>query len=253
MAFLLSSLLFVPVNIVIAGTGAAFGPLLGPAYALAGSLLAAAVTFAIGRALGRDWVRRLATRRVMAFNRRLNRHGLLAMTVLRLFPVAPFTVVNLIAGASDIRARDYMLGSLIGMSPGIILMTLFGDRLGAWLRQPERRQPRRGRRHRGAGRGAGLGAEALVQAPDEVVSASIRVASYNVHGCRGRDGRRDVARIARVLREIDADVVGSAGGRIPPWPKRRRSGASVSPRRSAWHASRGRCCSPSAAGTATRC
>ena len=136
LAFLLSSLLFVPVNVVIAGTGAAFGPLLGPAYALAGSLLAAAAVFAVGRVLGRDWVRRLATRRVTAFNRRLKRHGLLAMTVLRLFPVAPFTVVNLIAGASAIRARDYMLGSLIGMSPGIVLMTLFGDRLGAWLRQP---------------------------------------------------------------------------------------------------------------------
>jgi endonuclease/exonuclease/phosphatase family metal-dependent hydrolase len=40
------------------------------------------------------------------------------------------------------------------------------------------------------------------------VSGSIRVASYNVHGCRGRDGRRDVARIARVLDEIGADVVG---------------------------------------------
>jgi phosphatidylserine/phosphatidylglycerophosphate/cardiolipin synthase-like enzyme/uncharacterized membrane protein YdjX (TVP38/TMEM64 family) len=136
-AFLLSSLLFVPVNLVIAGTGALFGPLLGPAYALAGSLLAAAATFAIGRVLGRDWVRRLASRRVTALNRRLNRHGLVAMAVLRLFPIAPFTVVNLIAGSSEIRARDYMLGSLIGMSPGIVLMTLFGDRLGAWLRHPD--------------------------------------------------------------------------------------------------------------------
>jgi phospholipase D1/2 len=136
LAFLLSSLLFIPVNIVIAGTGAVFGPLLGPAYALAGSLLAAAAVFAVGRVLGRNWVRQLATRRVTAFNRRLQRHGLLAMTVLRLFPIAPFTVVNLIAGASAIRTRDYMLGSLIGMSPGVVLMTLFGDRLGAWLRQP---------------------------------------------------------------------------------------------------------------------
>jgi endonuclease/exonuclease/phosphatase family metal-dependent hydrolase len=40
------------------------------------------------------------------------------------------------------------------------------------------------------------------------VSPSIRVASYNVHGCRGRGGRRDVGRIARVLGEIHADVVG---------------------------------------------
>ena len=136
LAFLLSSLLFIPVTIVIAGTGALFGPLLGPAYALAGSLLAAAAAFGVGRLLGRDWVRQFASRRVMALNRRLTRHGLVAMTVLRLFPIGPFTVVNLISGASEIRARDFMLGSLIGMSPGIVLMTLFGDRLGAWLRHP---------------------------------------------------------------------------------------------------------------------
>jgi endonuclease/exonuclease/phosphatase family metal-dependent hydrolase len=40
------------------------------------------------------------------------------------------------------------------------------------------------------------------------VSRPLRVASYNVHGCLGRDGRRDVARIGHILREIDADVIG---------------------------------------------
>jgi endonuclease/exonuclease/phosphatase family metal-dependent hydrolase len=35
----------------------------------------------------------------------------------------------------------------------------------------------------------------------------IRVASYNVHAFVGTDGRRDVARIARVLRALDADVI----------------------------------------------
>jgi len=136
-AFCLSTLLFVPVNIMIAATGALFGPLLGFLYALAGSLLAAGLSFAIGRGLGRDWVRRLASRRINAVNKRLNRHGLIAMTVLRLLPIAPFTMVNLVAGASEIRARDYMLGSLLGMAPGIVLMTVFGDRLGAWLRDPD--------------------------------------------------------------------------------------------------------------------
>jgi phospholipase D1/2 len=136
-AFLLSGLLFVPVNLVIAGTGAIFGPLLGLGYALTGALVTAALTFAAGRGLGRDWLRRLATRRVTAVNRRLNRHGLMAMTLLRLLPVAPFTLVNLIAGASEIRTRDFLLGSLIGMTPGIVLMTLVGDRLGAWLRHPD--------------------------------------------------------------------------------------------------------------------
>jgi endonuclease/exonuclease/phosphatase family metal-dependent hydrolase len=36
---------------------------------------------------------------------------------------------------------------------------------------------------------------------------TIRVATYNVHKCRGLDGRVGVERIARVLREIDADIV----------------------------------------------
>jgi endonuclease/exonuclease/phosphatase family metal-dependent hydrolase len=36
----------------------------------------------------------------------------------------------------------------------------------------------------------------------------LRVASYNVHQCVGLDGRRDAARVAAVLREIDADFVG---------------------------------------------
>ena len=35
-----------------------------------------------------------------------------------------------------------------------------------------------------------------------------RVASYNIHECVGTDGARDPARIASVLREIDADIVG---------------------------------------------
>lgn len=36
----------------------------------------------------------------------------------------------------------------------------------------------------------------------------LRVASYNVHECVGTDGRRDAGRVADVLRELDADVVG---------------------------------------------
>lgn len=35
----------------------------------------------------------------------------------------------------------------------------------------------------------------------------LRVATYNVHGCVGNDGQRDVKRIARVLRELNADVI----------------------------------------------
>ena len=35
----------------------------------------------------------------------------------------------------------------------------------------------------------------------------IRVATYNVHGCIGRDGRHDPERVASVIVELDADIV----------------------------------------------
>jgi endonuclease/exonuclease/phosphatase family metal-dependent hydrolase len=40
------------------------------------------------------------------------------------------------------------------------------------------------------------------------MSGALRVASYNIHACRGIDGRQDLERVADVLRELDADVVG---------------------------------------------
>jgi endonuclease/exonuclease/phosphatase family metal-dependent hydrolase len=39
-------------------------------------------------------------------------------------------------------------------------------------------------------------------------SGCLRVASYNVHACRGRDGRKDPSRIAAVIDEMGCDTVG---------------------------------------------
>jgi endonuclease/exonuclease/phosphatase family metal-dependent hydrolase len=39
------------------------------------------------------------------------------------------------------------------------------------------------------------------------MSGALRVASYNIHACRGTDRRQDLERVADVLRELDADVV----------------------------------------------
>ncbi|MHB1188900.1 VTT domain-containing protein [Thiobacillus sp.] len=63
-------------------------------------------------------------------------HGVFAVLVVRVIPVAPFTVVNMVAGASHISFRDYMLGTLLGMTPVILAVTLFADRIAAVLRDP---------------------------------------------------------------------------------------------------------------------
>ena len=44
-------------------------------------------------------------------------------------PIAPFTFIKLAAGASHIRFADFILGTLVGMAPGIVVIVLLGNQL----------------------------------------------------------------------------------------------------------------------------
>ena len=51
-------------------------------------------------------------------------------------PVAPFTFVNLAAGAGGIRFVDFFLGSVLGLLPGMTLLSVMGDRIISILSNP---------------------------------------------------------------------------------------------------------------------
>ena len=135
-AYVVGGLVVFPVTLLILATIFAFGPVAGFAYSLLGSFLSAVVTFGIGKALGRSTVRLIAGRRLRRLGRLLRRQGLIAMTAVRLVPIAPFTVVNVTAGTFNVRFRDFALGTLIGMAPGIFAIAVFGDRLENAIRSP---------------------------------------------------------------------------------------------------------------------
>src|SRR5207244_7968704 len=86
--------------------------------------------------LGRDTGARLTGPRLRRLNRLIGRHGILAIVVIRMLPVAPYSVVNLAAGAARVPFRDFVLGSVIGISPGVIGITLFEDQLEQMIRSP---------------------------------------------------------------------------------------------------------------------
>ena len=134
--FVLGGLLVVPVTLMILVTGLAFGPFYGFLYTLLGMTASALVTYWLGRVLGRDTVRQLAGSRLNQLSRRLARRGLLTMVTVRIVPVAPFTVVNLVAGASHISFRDFFLGTVLGELPGVAGMSVFADQIGAAIRHP---------------------------------------------------------------------------------------------------------------------
>lgn len=134
--FLLLGFVAFPVNVLILGTAAAFGTWPGLAYAAVGAMVSAGATYGLGRKLGPGMLRRVLGPRINRVSQSVNRNGILAVTTIRLLPVAPFTLVNLVAGAMRIRFLDYMIGTALGLLPGIALLSLVGEGLSRILEHP---------------------------------------------------------------------------------------------------------------------
>ncbi len=134
--FALASTLAVPLTFLVLVTIVAFGPFVGALCALVGALLGAAASHGVGAALGKEAVQRLAGPKVNLISQRLAQRGLLAVIAVRLVPIAPFAIINMVAGAAHISLRHMLVGTAIGMLPSTLAMALFVDQILAAMRQP---------------------------------------------------------------------------------------------------------------------
>ena len=134
--FVIGGLVVFPVMLLIAATAAAFGPWFGFALAASGTIASAVVTYGVGVALGSQGMENISGPRFNRVRRSIMRRGMLAVAAIRLVPIAPFTVVNLVAGASRIPFADYLFGTIIGMAPGLILMSAVGYQIWSIVTEP---------------------------------------------------------------------------------------------------------------------
>jgi uncharacterized membrane protein YdjX (TVP38/TMEM64 family) len=134
--FVAGGLVAFPLVILIAATAATFGPWLGLAVATTGALASAFVTYFIGGKVSAAAMRVLLGPRLERLREKFVRRGVLAVAAVRLVPVAPFTFVNLAAGAVQIKPLDYMLGTLLGLAPGLLVMSALGHQVFRVLTEP---------------------------------------------------------------------------------------------------------------------
>jgi phospholipase D1/2 len=138
-AYVAGALVLFPITLLLTATALVFDPLAAFIYCLVGALAGALLTYGIGRLLGRWNVRWLSSPRLARIREQLQRRGLIAIVTARILPVGNFSIINMVAGALSIRLRDFVLGNVIGLLPGIIALTLFAHRLGSTLRNPKPR------------------------------------------------------------------------------------------------------------------
>jgi phospholipase D1/2 len=135
-AFLLGGIVCFPVTLLIVATAYAMNPWLAIGCSLLGCILSAVLLYAIGRQLGRKTVARFAGKRLNRVNQLISKHGILAVAAIRMVPVAPYSLVNLAAGAVHVPLRDFVLGTLLGMSPGVVAITFFEYQIEQMIHAP---------------------------------------------------------------------------------------------------------------------
>ncbi len=125
----LGTAVFFPKPVLATAAGLLFGVGWGSAIAVAGFTAGAMIAFAVARGLGRDTVKGWLGERLAVVERVFAKRGVEATLVIRLLPVLPFTLANYGAGVTSVRARDFALGTALGLVPSTVLAAVLGDAL----------------------------------------------------------------------------------------------------------------------------
>ncbi len=128
-AYALLTVALAPGSVGSAAAGLLFGPVLGTVVTVIGATIGATAAFFLGRWLGRDAVRSIAGGGADRVDGFIGASPLKSVLALRLLPVLPFNLVNYGAGLTRLPARDYVLGTAVGIIQGSILFVTAGSSL----------------------------------------------------------------------------------------------------------------------------
>ena len=136
LVYVIGGILFFPVTVLSLAVAAIFGPIWGPIYGIMGALLSSAILFGIGKVSGNAGLRKIGGPKVAAVDEKLKRSGIVGVAAIRMLPVAPFSLVNLVAGISSIGIIQFLIGTFLGMSPPMIAKGLVGDSIAQIWQNP---------------------------------------------------------------------------------------------------------------------
>jgi phospholipase D1/2 len=136
--FIIGSLVFLPHLVMTGVTVILFAPLKAFLVAMTGSLLSAAVGFLLGRKLGMKSLQALVGPFAGKISHYTRKGGVMGLALLRMIPLAPFTIVNMVLGMSQVTLPVFMFATFFGLFPGILAFALLGHSLSLLIEDPDR-------------------------------------------------------------------------------------------------------------------
>ncbi|MGE3624076.1 MAG: VTT domain-containing protein [Bdellovibrionales bacterium] len=128
--YVVATLVFFPLTILVIATAITFSPLTAFLIAFGGTVSSACVGFVLGRMAGPRSLRFLAGRAAGKISRFTQDGGIVGVTLLRMVPIAPLGVVDFSLGMAKVPFLTYLAGTIFGITPGLMAFTLLGHSLG---------------------------------------------------------------------------------------------------------------------------
>ncbi|NIQ01085.1 MAG: TVP38/TMEM64 family protein, partial [Nitrospinaceae bacterium] len=110
-------------------SGALFGAGVGTLVVNIGATLGATLAFLAARFLFRDWVEEKYGEKLRPFNQGFSRNAIHYILFLRLVPIFPFFLINLVSGLTQVRLPVYFFGTMFGILPGSFVYANAGANL----------------------------------------------------------------------------------------------------------------------------
>jgi uncharacterized membrane protein YdjX (TVP38/TMEM64 family) len=124
LSFAVGTLMFAPITAMFVATSLVLSPLYGFFYCLLGGLFGGSLAYAIGRLLGARLLSRFRGAHLARLAREVEKRPLRSVLLARFLPVGNFTLINLLLGSLHVPYRAFAGGTLLGMLPGVLGITL---------------------------------------------------------------------------------------------------------------------------------
>jgi len=123
-----------PASWLQGGAGFLWGPVWGPLFAWLVGTAVGTLNFLLGRTLLRSWVEEKAKDhpRFAAIDGAIGEDGLMLVILLRLSPLSPHNIVSYGLGLTPINLRTYVMGTLLGSMPAVVIWSTLGASLEAF-------------------------------------------------------------------------------------------------------------------------
>ncbi len=127
--YIVLTLIFFPATVVTILGGLVFGTFFGVVYAVIGATIAATFAFYIARYFGRQTVEKLLKGKVEKVDEKISSNGFASIATMRLL-FLPYMPISYAAGLTKVKAKDFVLATLLTNIPGAFAFAYLGNSFG---------------------------------------------------------------------------------------------------------------------------